>query len=178
MSEQHTNHPPHVVHHHAEMPEEHPERHEHSDVSVRGIWITVGAVFATTIAVMALLYVVFFAYEGAQARQDEAERRSAIKDVIQGPPAEVPRLQGIESFHAETPSADMLRMQAENKAIVTAWGQTPDGRKHIPISRAIEIAVDRPEMFPARAAGAGGSSAGATTRNTTNEPAGASDAGH
>ena len=48
--------------HHAEMPEEHPERHEHSDVSVRGIWITVGAVFIVTILVHVLLYVVFFVF--------------------------------------------------------------------------------------------------------------------
>ena len=174
MSEQSTNHPPHaVVHHHADMPEEHPERHEHSDVSVRGIWITVGAVFATTIAVMALLYVVFFAYEGAQARVDEVERRSAVQPVTQGPPDEVPRLQGIASFNAETPSSDMLRMQTENKSIVNNWGKTPDGRNYIPISRAIEIAADRPEMFPVRAGGGG-----ATTQNATTQPAGGSDAGH
>src|SRR5688572_26668230 len=104
-----------VVHHHADMPDEHPERHEHSDVSVRGIWITVGAIILTTLAVHVLVYVVFFAYEGAQARQDKVERRSAITDVIQGPPAEVPRLQGIASYNAETPSADLLRMRTENQ---------------------------------------------------------------
>ena len=78
--------------HHAEIPEEHPERHEHSDVSVRGIWITVGAVFIVTILVHILLYVVFFAYEGAQAKLDESERRSVFPDQRAEPPAGVPRL--------------------------------------------------------------------------------------
>ncbi len=146
MSE-HTNHP--AVLHHAEMPEEHPERHEHSDVSVRGIWITVGAVILTTIAVHVVVYVVFFAYEGAQAEQDEAERRSAITDVIQGPPAEVPRLQGIEGYNAETPSADNTRMRTENRAIVKGYGKSADGRLYIPVGSAIDIALKQ-NMFPAR----------------------------
>ena len=160
----------HVVHHHADMPEEHPERHEHSDVSVRGIWITVGAVIITTVIVHVIMYVVFFAYEGDQARQDDVERRSAITDVVQGPPTEVPRLQGIASYNAETPSADLLRMRTENKSIVHGWGKTPDGRNHIPISRAIEIAAERSDMFPVRA--------GATTQPATTQPAGGSNASH
>jgi|SRR5688500_2290718 hypothetical protein len=172
MSEQITNPalgPAHVVHHHGDMPEEHPERHEHSDVSVRGIWITVGAIMLTTLVVHVLLYVVFFAYEGAQARQDEVERRSAITDVVQGPPAEVPRLQGIASYNAETPSADLLRMRTENQNIVNRYGKSADGRLHIPVSTAIDIALKQ-NMFPARA--------GATTQAATTQPAGGSNAGH
>jgi hypothetical protein len=171
MSER-TNHPPQVDHHRAEMPDQHPERHEHSDVSVRGIWITVAAIFLTTIVVMGIVYVVFFAYEGAQARQDEAERRSAITDVVQGPPDEVPRLQGIAGFNAETPSADLLRMRTENKSIVNGWGKTRDGRNHIPISRAIDIALERQDLFPARAG------SGAATQNATTQPAGGVHASH
>ena len=170
MSEQ-TNHP--AVVHHAEMPEEHPERHEHSDVSVRGIWITVGAVLFTTIAVHVVMYVVFFAYEGAQAKQDDAERRSAITDVIQGPPLEVPRLQGIEGYNAETPSADNVRMRTENRAIVNGYGKSADGRLHIPVSTAIDLALKQ-NMFPARA-GDGGAT---TQKAAATQPAGGSNAGH
>ena len=162
----------HVVHHHAEMPEEHPERHEHTDVSVRGIWVTVGAVIITTVIVHVIMYVVFFAYEGDQARQDEVERRSAITDVVQGPPAEVPRLQGIAGFNAETPSADLLRMRTENDGIVNRYGKSPDGRLHIPVSNAIDLAL-RQNMFPAR-----GGSGAATTQPATTQPAGESNAGH
>ena len=162
----------HVVHH-AEMPEEHPERHEHTDVSVRGIWITVGSILVVTAIVHVLLYVVFFAYEGAQARQDELERRSAldIRPEDQGPPKEIARLQGIESFNADTPAVDNQRMELENRRLTRTWGQTPDGKVRIPIDRAMQIALER-KLFPARQ-GAGTTS----TQQATTQPAGGGHAG-
>ncbi len=161
-----------VVHHEEVMPDEHPERHEHSDVSVRGIWMTVGAIILTTLIVHVVMYFVFFAYEGAQAAQDEAERRSAIPDTIIGPPPEVPRLQGIEGYNAETPSADLIRMERENRTLVTGYGRTPDGRVRIPVTRAMELTLER-NVFPARSA------VGATTApaNATTQPAGGKHAG-
>ena len=142
-----------VVHvHHAEVPEEHPERHEHSDVSVRGIWITVGAIFLTAAIVHVIVYVVFFAYEGAQAQQDEAERRSVFKDERAEPPAGIPRLQGIDTYNPQTPAEELLRMRQENRAIVHGYGKTADGRNYIPIDRAMQIAVDnQKQLVPARA---------------------------
>ena len=154
--------------HHAQMPEEHPERHEHTDVSVRGIWITVGAVLVVTGIVHVIMYVVFFTYEGAQAEQDEAERRSAITDVVEGPPREIPRLQGIQSFNDETPSVDNIKMEAENRRLLGGWGKTPDGRVRIPIDRAMDIALER-NLFPSR---------GAATTQATTQPAGGGHAGH
>jgi len=153
--------------HHAEMPEEHPERHEHSDVSVRGIWITVGAVLVVTALVHVLLYFVFFAYEGAQKAEDEADRRSAITDVISGPPEEVPRLQGISGFNADTPAVDLIKMREQNKQFVDGYGKTADGRVHIPIDRAIELSLEH-NLFPAR---------GASTTAPATKPAGGSNAG-
>jgi hypothetical protein len=144
--------PPAVHVHHAELPEEHPERHEHSDVSVRGIWITVGAVFIVTILVHVLLYVVFFAYEGAQAKLDESERRSVFPDQRAEPPAGVPRLQGIDGYNAPTSAEDLVKMRAENKAIVNGYGKTADGRAYIPIDRALDIAAEKSnDLLPARA---------------------------
>lgn len=157
--------PSHAVHH-AEMPEEHPERHEHSDVSIRGIWITVGAIMLTALIVHVLLYVVFFAYEGAQKAEDEAGRRSAITDAVAGPPQDVPRLQGIERFNDETPSVHNLKMEAENHRLLNSYAKTPDGTVRIPVNRAMDIALER-NLFPAR---------GATTQATT-QPAGGADAG-
>jgi hypothetical protein len=138
--------------HHAEVPEEHPERHEHSDVSVRGIWITVGAVFLVTIVVQVIMYVVFFAYEGAQAQQDESERRSAFKDERAEPPPGIPRLQGIDTYNPRTPAEELLNMRQENRAIVHGYGKTADGRAYIPIDRAMQVALDhQKDLFPARA---------------------------
>jgi hypothetical protein len=138
--------------HHAQIPEEHPERHEHSDVSVRGIWITVGAVFLVTLIVHVIMYVVFFAYEGAQAKEDEAQRRSAFEDKRAEPPAGIPRLQGIDTFNAATPAEELVKLRQENRAIVNSWGATPDGRNHIPIDRAMQIALEnQKQLFPSRA---------------------------
>lgn len=137
--------------HHADMPDEHPERHEHSDVSVRGIWITVGAIILTALVVHVLMYVVFFAYESAQAEVDEAERRSAITDVVAGPPREVPRLQGIQSYNADTPSVDQLKLEQENRQLLNRYATAPDGRVRIPINRAMDLALEK-NLFPARRA--------------------------
>ncbi len=167
----HTTPPAHGVHavHHADMPEEHPERHEHSDVSVRGIWITVGAVIMTALIVHVLIYFVFFAYENAQAEQDEAERRSAITDSVDGPPREVPRLQGIPHFNDDTPAVDQMKTEAENRRLLNSYARTPDGRVRIPINRAMDIALEQ-NLFPARdGRGMGGN--GATTQSTS-QPAG------
>lgn len=160
--------PGHVVHH-AEMPEEHPERHEHSDVSVRGIWITVAAIAVTAVIVHVLLYVLFFAYESAQKAEDEAERRSAI-EAVTGPPSEVPRLQGIQGLHADTPAVDMMKLEQENRRLLNSYARTEDGRARIPINRAMDLALER-NLFPVRAG-----AAAATTQSTT-QPAGGSDAG-
>ena len=159
--------PPRVVHHEEVMPEEHPERHEHTDVSVRGIWITVGAVVLTTLVVMAIMYVVFFAYEGAQAAQDQAERRSAIEDTLVGPPVEIPRLQGIEGYNPETPSSDLIRMERANRAVVDGYGKAADGRVRVPVNRAMDLALQQ-NLFPARA----GTSPATAPANATNQPAG------
>ncbi|HEV2296262.1 MAG TPA: hypothetical protein VGR35_20625 [Tepidisphaeraceae bacterium] len=153
--------------HHAEMPEEHPERHEHTDVSVRGIWITVGSIVVVAALVHVMLYVVFFAYEGAQAREDDAERRSAITDMVQGPPEEIPRLQGIHTFNEDTPSVDQLKMEQENRRLLNSYATTDNDQVRIPINRAMDIALER-NLFPAR---------GATTTVTT-QPAGGADAGN
>jgi hypothetical protein len=154
--------------HHAEMPEEHPERHEHTDVSVRGIWITVGAVLLVTAIVHVIMYVVFFAYEGAQAAEDRADRRSVenVRQDEKGPPGEIPRLQGIQGFNAETPSEDLLKMRQENRAVTARYGKTADGRVHIPIDRALELSLQEQQhkaLFPSRAPAtqpAGGARAG------------------
>jgi hypothetical protein len=167
MSEHTTQNNPHpAVVHHADLPEEHPERHEHSDVSVRGIWITVGAVILTTLAVHVLMYVVFFAYEGAQAAEDRADRRSALDmpSTEMGPPKEVPRLQGIDKFNANTPSEDLLKMRQENRTIVNNYGKFDDGRVHIPIDRAVDLSLEQKNVFPSRA--------------PATQPAGGAHAGH
>ena len=173
MSEQvpHTSKPPRVIHHEEVMPEEHPERHEHTDVSVRGIWITVGAIVLTTLVVMVIMYVVFFAYERAQAAQDQAERRSAIQDTLAGPPEDVPRLQGIEGYNAATPSSDMIQMDRETESLVEGYGKTPDGRIRIPVNKAMEIALKQ-NLFPVRE-GAGTAGSPATRpRNASTQPSG------
>ncbi len=130
---------------------EHPERHEHSDVSIRGIWITAAALIGTAIVVHVLLYFVFFAYESAHAKEDKALRRTAFDGLRQEPPPGVPRLQGIAGYHSATPSVDLLKMNEENRAILNGYGPTTrPGVVRIPVARAIDIALEK-NMFPARA---------------------------
>ncbi|MGB7157190.1 MAG: hypothetical protein WBD40_03925 [Tepidisphaeraceae bacterium] len=140
-----------VVIHHEEVPEQHPERHEHTDVSIRGIWFTAAALVAVTLFVFAMLYLVFFVLEDAQKREDEASRLSAIQDNTAGPPASVPRLQGIAGYDTATPSQATLKLKDDNKARLGSYGKTDrEGVVRIPVDRAIDLALQH-NLFPARA---------------------------
>jgi hypothetical protein len=140
-----------VLIHHEDVPEQHPERHEHTDVSIRGIWITGGTLVAVTLFVFAMLYLITGALEGAQKREDDASRISAIEDATSGPPAGVPRLQGIAGYDTATPSQATLQLKDENKARLTSYGKTErEGVVRIPVDRAIDLALQH-NLFPARA---------------------------
>ncbi len=140
-----------VMIHHEEIPEQHPERHEHTDVSIRGLWITAGSLVVVTLIVFGMLYAVFFVLEGAQDEEDTANRISALEDTTSGPPAGIPRLQGIAGYNPPTPSQDTLQMKKENDQRLNTYGKTErEHVVHIPIDRAIDLSLQN-NLFPARA---------------------------
>ena len=127
---------------------EHPEAHEHSDVNVRALFIALAIIAAVAIAVHIFLYFLLGAFSGRQARSDDNVPRSAVAAPDPGPPPGVPRLQGVQGFHAPTPRQDMQALAARNRIILSTYGPGAEpGRVRIPIDRAIDLALER-GLFP------------------------------
>jgi hypothetical protein len=130
-------------------PDEHPERHEHTDVSVRGITYTAIGIVVVTLVALLIIAVVQSSFLRAQQEDNQRARRTALEPVEQRPPADVPPLQGLQSWHAATPRNDMDLFRQQNVRQLSTYGQRPDGTAHIPVRRAMELALER-GAFPAR----------------------------
>jgi hypothetical protein len=130
-------------------PEEHPERHEHSDVSIRGLTIFFIAFVAVAVLVHVGLWILFDVYEGREQALDVTRQQSAIASPLPRVPAEgvwpegVPRLQGVAGYHGNTPAQDMaeLRVLEQRKLRPAQPSLNPDGTARIPIDRAMQIIV-------------------------------------
>jgi hypothetical protein len=133
------------------MPEEHPERHEQSDVSIRGLTIFFIAFVVVAVIVHLGLWLLFDAFEQREQALDLARQQSAIplpqpRVPVEGVwPEGVPRLQGVPSFHAATPAQDMSRMLVEDQQRLHLEHPlpNPDGTARIAIDRAMELVIQR-----------------------------------
>ncbi len=138
-----------VTHHHAE---EHPENHEHTDVHLRGIAITLAGLVAVIILVMILLYFLFGVLDYSASRVDVVERRTEIEGARpETRRQEAPRLQGIPGYHDNTAADDTRQMKLENERILNTSRVKADGFHQIPIEQAKKLLIER-NMLPARAA--------------------------
>ena len=106
------------VHHH---PDEHPENHEHSDVSVRGIAITMTALVVVGLIVHVGLWVLFGVYE---RQADDVDQQRQLTDIRE--------------------------MKRETEKQLKSSYRREDGNHKIPIDDAMKLLVER-NMLPARA---------------------------
>src|SRR5690242_15755451 len=86
--------PPDRLEYHAPHTDAHPERHEHSDVPIRPLAISLVAIALLLAGTFVFLYFLFFHYKGQQEAL-ELKRTNVpdAKPIIQGP-----RLQGVPGF--------------------------------------------------------------------------------
>ena len=84
-------HPPDRLHYHVPHSDAHPEMHEHSDVPIRPLVITLAAIAGTCVLTCVLLYWVFWHYKSQQDAQELP--RTAVP--VAKPNVPEPRLQGI-----------------------------------------------------------------------------------
>jgi len=106
------------------------DRHERTDVSVRGVLLAAGALAAAGIAVQLVVGVQFAALRGARARENPPAPVAAAPP--EGPPE--PRLQ-------TTPAEDLAQLRAREDTILDGygWEDRAAGVVHIPIGRAMEL---------------------------------------
>jgi hypothetical protein len=142
---------------HALHGNEHPEMHEHSDVSIKGLVVTIVLFVVVGVLTHVMLYYLFWFLEAQQAKKDLP--RSSLTGAAANMTTPEPRVQGIPGYHAGTPAEDTVVMKQDVQQTLRSYGPTPvPGLVHIPIARAMELSLEqnvfktRPTTQPAGAA--------------------------
>lgn len=124
---------------HQAHPTEHPELHEHSDVRPRPLLTFALIVIGLAIIFHVGLYFLYGLYSILPAEQRKQQPRSAVPVVVQVPS---PRIQGIPSFHPNTPSVDMQLLRETYDRILSTYGPSEQaGFARIPIDRAMQLTL-------------------------------------
>ena len=132
------------LHYHVPHADPHPEQHEHSDVPIRPLAIALGAIAATCVVTVVLLYFVFWRYK---TQQESLERpRTAVP--LAKPVVPEPRLQGVPGFSSSHPSEEMADLRRRDQEELNSYGRSEEqGKARVPIDRAIDLALER-KLFP------------------------------
>ena len=124
---------------HAPHTDAHPERHEHSDVPIRPLAISLAAIAFTVAGTFVFLYFLFFHYKNQQeALELKRTNVPAARPVIEGP-----RLQGVPGFSDKHPKEDLKDLRGAYRAELESYGKTRDGFAQVPVDRAMQLAIER-----------------------------------
>ena len=131
--------PPEQLEYHAPHTDAHPERHEHSDVPIRPLAISLAAIAFILAGSFVFLYFLFFHYKG---QQDALEvKRTNVPDAK--PLIEGPRLQGVPGFSDKHPKDELKDQRDAYRAELESYGKTPDGFAQVPVDTAMRLAIER-----------------------------------
>jgi len=124
--------------------EEHPERHEQRDAQIRPmVWILIVSVIASLICAVGLVWV-FKVFE-AQTQHQQVRNSAIDKGPVNTPE---PRLQGIPTYHPNTPAEDAKAMREHNANLLASYGKGAEpNTARIPVERAMELSLQR-NLFP------------------------------
>ena len=124
---------------HIPHPDAHPERHEHSDVPIRPLAISLAAIAVTLTLMFWFLYVLFFHYKGEQEALEL--KRTNVPEAR--PPVPGPRLQAVPGFNDKHPKEDMKDLREVYREELEGYGKTADGFARVPVERAMEMALQQ-----------------------------------
>jgi hypothetical protein len=162
--------PPDRLDYHVPHPDAHPERHEHSDVPIRPLAISLAAIAITLTLMFVFLHLLFVRYKGAQEALEL--KRTNVPDAK--PPVPGPRLQGVPGFSDKHPKVELKDLREQFDRELNGYGKTrEDGFAQVPIDRAMDLAVERGLFKTAHQPGGGGagaSSSGAGAAAPTSQP--------
>lgn len=133
------------AHHPQHSGGEHPEQHEHSDVSARGLTIFFAIFIVFALAAHVLLYYVYWGFDSIEAKHKAPQ--SAIR---QEPAKPLIPLQGVPGLHAQSPAQDTRDYVNSQEIILRNYAPTTQpGIGQIPIARAMDLLVER-DMLKSR----------------------------
>jgi hypothetical protein len=125
---------------HVPHPDAHPERHEHSDVPIRPLAISLAAIALTLAFTFVFLYFLF----GHYRRQQEALDLKRTNVPEAKPLIEGPRLQGVPGFGDNPPREDLKNLRESYEKELHTYGKSgEDGFARVPIDRAMDLAIER-----------------------------------
>jgi hypothetical protein len=117
--------------------DEHPERHEHSDISVGPLAVVLAVGVLVVVFTLVGVYAMFWLFGEVDKRLIDAPPMTAITTPKIEP--REPRIQGIPGFHTNLPWQDTEEMKKEVAVQLGGYGTTPDGNfVHIPIDQAMQ----------------------------------------
>jgi hypothetical protein len=123
------------------LPEERPERHEHSDIRARPVFIFFAIAALAGVLAHLAMYFLLGGYRRSEEAIERARPRTAIKEL---PPVPEPRLQGLPGFHPSLPREDLQRLREEFSALLGSYGASGEpGYARIPIERAMDLLVEK-----------------------------------
>lgn len=120
--------------------DEHPERHEHTDMSVLGVGLVIlgGAIFCAITFVF--VYFLFIAFTDIDKHFIDNPALTAIKTPRIQP--KEPRIQGLPGYHANLPWQDTADMKIQVNHDLTTYGKTANNDfVRIPIAEAMQSIV-------------------------------------
>ena len=148
--------PPDKLHYHVPHHDPRPEQHEHSDVPIRPLAITLLAIAGLLLFSFVFLLFLFNRYEKQQESMEmprtgltNPEGQSVVRPVVPEP-----RLEGIPGFSNNPYTQELSKLRARHDADLNDGGKSAEeGYAKIPIDRAMDLAVER-GMFKTAPAGA------------------------
>ena len=119
---------------------EHPERHEHSDLQIGGLVITLVVGAIVIIITLIICYVMFWVFQTVSTHYDVRRTAINLNERIQSPE---PRVQGIPGYHTNLPWQDLVQMKQITGDQLSHYGKTDDPNfVHIPIDQAMKDVVE------------------------------------
>jgi hypothetical protein len=117
--------------------DEHPERHEHSDIAVGPLMAVLALGILVVASTLVGVYFLFWLFGAVDKRLIDAPVTTAIKTAPIS--ALEPRVQGIPGYHTNLPWQDTAEMKKEVAVQLGGYGSTDNGSfVHIPIDQAMQ----------------------------------------
>ncbi len=121
-------------------------RHEPTDINIRPLKITALVFVISMIVILSSLLWLFKYYARTAVAPDRDLVNSQVRPA--GPTAPEPRIQGVPTFHANVPRADMEQLRHESQQRLNSYGKSDEsGFVRIPIDRAVQFLAEH-KMSP------------------------------
>jgi len=117
-------------------------RHEPTDIDTRPLKIVAIIFLISAVVIPLALLWLFKNYEKTATAPDRELVDSQVRKTI--PTAPEPRIQGVPTFHAAVPRADMEQLRRESEQKLHSYGKSEEqGFVRIPIDRAMQILAEQ-----------------------------------